>query len=204
MKILVVGATGTIGKAVVANLSPEHEIIKAGFTHGDFTVDISDKESLIALYEQVGKVDAVIAATGSVKFMPLDEFNEASYAFGLHHKLLGQINLVTLGLPYINDGGSVTLISGTINRKPIKGGSSAAMVDGAIDGFVKAASLEMPRGIRINAVSPTVLTESLHKYGDAFAGSASVSAAEVAKVYAASVMGACSGEVFCVDGEMDL
>lgn len=198
MRILIVGGTGTIGQSVVSELSLRHEVISAGLHHGEVRVDIADKNSIEKMFQNVGKIDAVISTTGKVHFGALPEITEEQYAVGLNNKLMGQVNLVCVGLSYVNDEGSFTLTSGILNRDPIRLGSSAAMVNGAIDGFVKAAAIEMPRGMRINAVSPTVVTESMEQYVEFFRGFVSVPAAIVAQAYVKSVEGAQSGQIYCV------
>lgn len=198
MKIIIVGASGTIGDAVFKELSSRHEIITASQTRGDIKVDIGDKSSIEEMYKAVGKIDAVISTTGKVHFGKLDEMTEELLFIGWKNKLMGQVNLVLLGTPYINDAGSFTLTSGILNRDPIRLGSSASMVNGALDGFVKSAAIEMPRQIRVNVVSPTVITESLPKYADFFRGFASVSAADAAKAYSKSVEGTPTGQIYQV------
>ena len=198
MRILVIGGTGTIGQAVVSELSPRHEIIIASYKRSDITVDIADRKSIESMYKNIGNIDAVISTTGQVHFGFLSEITEEQYAFGLNNKLMGQVNLVSLGLKYLNDGGSFTLTSGILNRDPIRLGSSAAMVNAAIDGFVKSAAIEMPRSLRINAVSPTVVAEAMDKYADFFRGFLPVPAATVALAYAKSVEGAQTGQIYCV------
>lgn len=198
MKILVVGGTGTIGKAVVKELAQRHTIITAGLHNADIHVDITDTNSIEAMYKSVGKIDAVIATVGKVTFAPLEEMTPESYMMGLQDKLMGQVNLVVLGIKYINDGGSFTLTSGILNHDPIVQGSSAAMVNGALDSFAKCAAIEMPRGIRINIISPTVLVESMHIYSDYFHGFDPVPATKVALAYSKSIEGAQTGQVYRV------
>lgn len=201
MKILVIGGTGLIGSSVVdllKNKNPESEIIVAGFNNGDVTVDISKEESVKKMYESIGKIDAVIMTTGKVKFAPLSELDSEAYNFGLENKLMGQVNVVKIGLDYINDNGSFTLTSGILNHEPIYMGASAAMVNGAIDGFVAAAAIELPRGIRINTVSPTVVTEALGTYDSFFPGFESVGVNTVANAYRKSVAGLFTGKVIRV------
>lgn len=198
MKVIVIGGTGTIGQAVVKELSPRHEVIVVGHAHGDVQVDIGNSESIEKMYQTIGKFDALIATTGKVYARRLSEMTANHYAVGLQNKLMGQVNLVLLGLHYINDEGSFTLTSGILNQEPIRGTSSAAMVNGALDSFVKSAAIDMPRGVRINVVSPTVLTESMNKYADYFRGFVPVDAAIVALAYSKSVEGAQTGQVYRV------
>jgi NAD(P)-dependent dehydrogenase (short-subunit alcohol dehydrogenase family) len=198
MRILIIGGTGMVGQAVASELAPRHEIIIASNNHGDVPVDITDAQSIEQMYQQIGDLDAVISATGRVHFGVLTEMNPDLYAIGLNDKLMGQVNLVTSGLKYLKDGGSFTLTSGILNRDPIRLGASAAMVNGAIDGFVRSAAIEMPRGLRINAVSPTVLLEAMDKYKDYFQGFLPAPAATVALAFAKSVEGSQTGQVYCV------
>lgn len=198
MKIVVVGGTGVIGQAVVKELSMRHEVIVVGHQHGDVQVDISNQQSIEQMYQSIGSFDALIATTGKVHFGAFTDMKAMHYQIGLNDKLMGQVNLVLIGLQTINDGGSFTLTSGIVNHDPIRFGSSASMVNGAIDGFVKSAALEMPNGIRINSVSPTVVTESMNKYAPYFRGFASVDAARVALAYSKSVEGAQTGQVYHV------
>ena len=198
MKILLIGANGTVGSAVKAELAQRHDVISIGRTRGDFQVDISDSASIRSLFEQTGKFDALVCAAGSVTFAALGEMHEGDFELGLRDKLMGQVNLLLIGREYANDGASFTFTSGILNRDPIRTGASAALVNGAIDGFVKAAAIELPRGLRINAVSPTVLVEAMDSYAPYFRGYKPVSAADVALAYAKSVEGLQTGQTFIV------
>ncbi|MCP1515019.1 short chain dehydrogenase [Pseudomonas rhodesiae] len=198
MKILLIGANGTVGSAVKAELAQRHDVISIGRTRGDFQVDISDSASIRSLFEQTGRFDALVCAAGNVTFAALGEMHEGDFELGLRDKLMGQVNLLLIGREYANDGASFTFTSGILNRDPIRTGASAALVNGAIDGFVKAAAIELPRGLRINAVSPTVLVEAMDSYAPYFRGYKPVSAADVALAYAKSVEGLQTGQTFIV------
>ncbi len=198
MKIIVIGATGTIGRAISKELSQRHEVIAVGHSHGDIQVDISNIKSIEAMYQQVKNIDAVVLSTGQVRFGSLLDMTEKEYAIGLNSKLMGQVNVVLAGMKYLNDRGSFTLISGVLSRDPIQYGSSASMVNGAVDAFVKSAALELPRGLRINSVSPTVITESMEDYAAYFRGFESVPAARAALAYSKSVEGLQTGQTYWV------
>jgi len=198
MKIVVVGATGTIGKAVVGALQDRHEIVKVGKKGGDLHVDITDAESIRSLFKKIGSFDALVSAAGKVHFGDFGTMTEKEFAVGLKDKLMGQVNLVLIGRDHINDGGSFTLTAGVLSHDPIRYGVSASLVNGALESFVKAAAIEMPRGLRINVVSPGVLTESLPTYGDYFRGHEPVPGARVANAYLKSVEGRMTGQVLTV------
>lgn len=198
MRILIVGGSGTVGKAAATELGRRHEIILAGRASGDLTVDVMDEASVKAMYAKLGKVDAVVTTVGHVHFGPVASMTPQQFRKGLDDKLMGQVNIVLLGLDNVNDHGSFTLTSGILDRDPVRAGANAATVNGAIGAFVKGAAIEMPRGIRINAVSPGLLEESAAKYDGFFPGHETVSAARVGLAYAKSVDGALTGQVICV------
>lgn len=198
MRVLVVGATGLIGRAVVAELAPRHEIIRAGRSSADVALDITSAESIAAAFRSIGTVDAVVSAAGHVKFAPFAEMAAADYEVGLRDKLMGQVNLVLIGRDFIADGGSFTLTTGVLDSDPIRMGTSASMVNGAVNGFVMAAAIEMPRGQRINVVSPGVIAEAMDKLAPFFRGFEPVPAARAALAYAKSVEGAQTGQVYRV------
>ncbi|MCW9527717.1 short chain dehydrogenase [Klebsiella grimontii] len=198
MKIIVIGASGTVGRAVAQELSQRHEVIHVGRTQGDYQVDITSQQSVESLFEKTGRVDAIVSATGNLFFGPLATMTDGDFNQGLQEKLLGQIRLALTGQHYLNDGGSITLISGIVAHEPIAQGVNATTVNAGLEGFVRAAACELPRGIRINLISPTVLTESAAAYDGFFPGFASVPAASVAQAYRRSVEGIQSGRIYKV------
>jgi NAD(P)-dependent dehydrogenase (short-subunit alcohol dehydrogenase family) len=199
MRVVIVGATGTVGRTAVEALSPRHEIISAGRKTGDIRMDMEDVDSIRAMYRQVGRVDAVVSAVGHVHFGPVDEMTGDQFMEGILGKVLPQVNLVLEGLDFVNDGGSFTVISGVTNRDPIRGGAGAAAANGALDGFVRGAAVDMPRGIRINAVSPEVLEACREEYEGFFPGHVHVSNEAVGLAFSKAVEGCLSGQVIVVE-----
>ncbi len=199
MKIIVVGASGAVGQAAADALAMRHEVVRVNRSSGDVTMDIEDVDSIRAMYRQVGKVDAVVSAVGHGHFGPVHGMTGEQFMQGINHKVLPQVNLVLEGFDYVGDGGSFTLTSGVLNRDPIRGGSCAAAANGALDAFVFGASVDMPRGIRINSVSPEVLEVSRQKYDGFFHGHYHVSNEAVGLAYCKAVEGCLSGRVFVVD-----
>jgi NAD(P)-dependent dehydrogenase (short-subunit alcohol dehydrogenase family) len=198
MRVLIVGAEGTVGRAAAAALG-HHEIIKAGRSSGDVHVDLTKPDAIAAMYQKVGRVDAVVACAGHTHFGPLATMTGEQFLKGLHDKLMGQINLVLLGWDHVNDNGSFTLTSGVLDRDPIRQGANAAAVNGALAGFVLSAAIEMPRGIRINVVSPGLLEDSAAKYDGLFPGHEPVSSKRAGLAYVKSVDGALTGKVIIVE-----
>jgi NAD(P)-dependent dehydrogenase (short-subunit alcohol dehydrogenase family) len=203
LRILIVGAAGTLGKAIAAELGSRHDIVTAGRSSGDVRLDLTDAKSIVAALGKAGKLDAVVSAAGHVTFAPLAEFRaaplgESMHTPGITDKLLGQVNLALAARDVLKDGGSITLTTGILSEHPIARGSSASLVNGALEAFVLGAAIELPRGLRINAVSPTVLVESMGAYAPFFRGFEPVPAAKAALAYARSVEGLQSGQVYKV------
>ena len=192
MRILVVGATGTIGRAVVAALSPRHEIVAVSRRTRP-GVEIAAPASIRALYAEVGPIDAVVSAAGAARFGPLVELDDEAFSFSLANKLMGQVNLVRLGLEHVRDRGSFVLTGGVLSRSPMKGSAAISLVNAALEGFVRAAALEAPRGIRVNVVSPPWVTDTLRALGMDPAPGLPPSA--VAQAYVEAVEGTANGTI---------
>ncbi|CAD5903267.1 short chain dehydrogenase [Carnobacterium maltaromaticum] len=195
-KALIIGGNGTIGSAVSNALNDSYEIITAGRTHGDVKVDITSVESITQLFETVGEVDAVIITAGQAHFGALKDMTPQDNLISVNSKLLGQVNTVLIGTNYVKDHGSFTLVTGIMMDDPILAGASAALANGGVKAFAKSAALELPRGIRINTVSPNVLEESWENYKDFFIGFNPVSAKKVANAFVKSVKGGQTGQSY--------
>jgi NAD(P)-dependent dehydrogenase (short-subunit alcohol dehydrogenase family) len=199
MRILLIGGKGTVGRAIAAHLGRRHDLVIAGRSSGDVKVDIDDEASIRAMFKSLGRVDAIVCAAGSNHFGPLATMTGEQFKMGLLSKLLGQVNVTLIGKEHVNDGGSITLTGGILDREPIRQGANASTVDGALNSFVMAAAIEMPRGIRINIVSPGLLEDSAEAYDGFFPGHEPVSSARVGLGYAKSVEGAITGQVIRVE-----
>jgi len=195
MKLLIIGGYGTIGKKVVAHFSKTHDIIIAGRTSGDVTVDIADSKSIKAMFESVGIMDAILCIAGEAKWAPFDSLTEDDYYIGLRSKLMGQVNLVRIGQDYLNTGGSFTLSTGILADYPVVMTTSAAMVNGAIHSFAKAAALELKNELRINVVSSGLVEDAVKKYEAYFPGHNPIPMKKVINGYVKSVEGKGTGEI---------
>ncbi|WP_028470060.1 short chain dehydrogenase [Neptunomonas japonica] len=195
MKVLIIGASGTIGSNVADALSSEHEIIRANYNSGDVQVDIGNPESISAMFTKIGNVDAVISTAGLANFAPLDALQDSDYQLALNNKLMGQVNLVRIGKAFINQEGSITLTSGILSRQPMPGSTAISMANGALESFAKAAALET-ENFRVNIVAPAFVKETMEMMGmDSAYG---VSAKDTAKAYVAAVTGSDHGKTLDV------
>jgi NAD(P)-dependent dehydrogenase (short-subunit alcohol dehydrogenase family) len=194
MKVLVVGGTGTIGKPVVEALrAAGHQVQTAGRSGGDLQVDMRSPESIRSMLVQAGPVDAIVSCAGSGAWKPLAQLTDEDFGTTLGYKLMGQVNLARYGADTLSDGGSVTLTSGVLAQEPVPNGAAISLVNAGLEGFARAAALEMPRGIRINVVSPPWVSETLQAMGQD--PSNGQPAAEVARAYVDAVTGAHNGQV---------
>jgi NAD(P)-dependent dehydrogenase (short-subunit alcohol dehydrogenase family) len=195
MKILIIGGKGTIGKKVSDHFSKKHEVLIAGRNSGEVSVDITDSQSIEAMFESTGKVDAVVCIAGDAKWAAFDSMTEEDFYIGLKNKLMGQVNLVRIGQKYLNAGGSFTLSTGILADHPVELTSSPAMVNGAIHSFVKAVSLELQNGTRINVVSSGLVEDAVEKYEAYFPGHNPIPMNKVVNGYVKSVLGKGTGEI---------
>ena len=191
MKILIIGVTGTIGSAVAAALGSRHEVIGAS-RRGSLAVDLGDPRSIESLLAEVGELDAIVSTAGVAKFGKLDELSDEDFALGLGNKLMGQVNLIRLGRRHLRDRGSITLTSGILARMPNPMSSMLTMINAGLEGFVRAAALDLPRRLRANVVSPPLVAETVVKMGW---GTGGLPAARVAEAYVQAVEGEMSGAV---------
>jgi len=195
MKILIVGGNGTIGRKVASHFRTDHTVIVAGRTKGDVSVDMESSASIENMFAQTGNVDAIICIAGEAKWATFRTLSEEDYYIGFKSKLMGQVNLTRIGQSYLNPNGSITLTTGILADDPVEKTASAAMLNGAIHSFVKAASLELVNGLRLNAVSAGMVEDAYEKYKDYFPGHNPVSMTKVVNGYVRSVLGKDNGNI---------
>jgi len=194
MRIIIVGASGTMGKYLTSVFEADHEIIKVSTSSGDIRADITKPESIESMYQQAGSFDALICTAGPTHVGPWANMTDKEFRKGLDGKLMGQINLVLTGQRYINPKGSFTLITGALTDEPQLNFANASAANGAVEGFVRAAAIELGNGIRINAVSPTVI-ESSPQYFPFFPGEIPTTMKALEYGFRKSVFGAGTGQV---------
>lgn len=197
MRILLVGATGHIGSVVAREFEQNHKVIAVSRS-SEISADLTNPKSITDLYEQVGEVEAVVSCTGQTAFKPLDGLSHEDFVHGFADKAMGQIELVRQGLKHVADGASFTITSGILAREPIRAGVAAATANGALESFVLAASPELPPGMRLNAVSPSVL-ENTPGFHSAFAGFEQVTDEQIARAFVRSIEGIETGKIFRVE-----
>lgn len=198
MKVILIGASGTIGAAIADALSANHDLVRVGRSSGDLQADLSDPDSIHALYDEMDEFDAVVCAAGNAAFNPLEDLSDDDFDLSLTSKLMGQVNLVRYGLPHItkSDQSSFTLVSGVLSTNPIPGSAAISTVNSGVEGFTRAAALEAPGGVRVNVVSPPWVSETLEEMGQD--PSDGLPAATVAKAFVDSVEGEMTGEIIDV------
>jgi NAD(P)-dependent dehydrogenase (short-subunit alcohol dehydrogenase family) len=199
MRILLVGATGTIGAPLATALEQRgHGVIGVGRSSGDHRADIADPGSIRALYDAVDRIDAVVCAAGRAAFGALPELGEEDFAITLANKLMGQVNLVRAGLGRVREGGSFTLTSGTLSQKPEAGTSAVSMAGAAVEAFARGAAIDLRGRYRVNVVSPGTVAEGRVERGlDPMPG---IRAADLAARYVELVEGDVTGAVIIAEG----
>ena len=198
MKVVIIGGAGTIGKKVAAGLAEKHEVVVAGRSSGSLRLDIADPASIEEMYETAGDLDAVVCVAGEAKWAPLAEMTDEDFQVGIRSKMMGQVQLVRKGMHRLRPGGSFTLTTGILADDPVLQVTSPAMVNGAIHSFVRAAALELPRGMRVNAVSAGLVEDSAETYADYFPGHNPIPMAKVVNAYIRAIEGRMTGQVITV------
>lgn len=198
MKIIIVGATGTIGKNIVKALEDKHEVIKAGSKSGDLQVDITKLESIKDFFSKTGNFDALVIAAGGGYIGDFKEMTEENFYKGIRSKMMGQINLVLEGRKHINTGGSFTLVSGSLAEKPVRTMSNLSVINAAVNAFVIASAIEFENGIRINVVSPGPLQAFADAFKALLPDAVPVSEERVTEAYLQSINGSETGKVIKV------
>ena len=190
MKIIIVGASGKIGREVDNALSPRHEIVRVGVTSGDLQCDYTNGESVKQMFEAAGPFDAlIVVAGGDSTFRRFDELEENDYRYGFERKFLGQVRLMKIGLAHIQDGGSFTFTSGFLSHYPNPASVATGPLNAAIDAYVGSTADLLPRGIRVNIVSPAPVVEPGRE------GRGLVTAKQCAEFYVEAIEGTMSGQV---------
>ena len=198
MKILIIGGNGTIGRKVSSHLNEKHEVLIAGRTRGDYTVDLTDINSIRSLLASIPSLDSIICIAGEAKWDDFKDLSEEDYYIGIRSKLMGQVNLVRIGQDYLKSKGSITLSTGILADDPVIKTTSAAMVNGGLHSFVKAVALEIENELRVNVVSLGVVEDAYEKYKDFFPGHNPISMSKVVNAYVRSVEGRGNGEIIRV------
>lgn len=194
-RVVLIGAGGLIGRAVLEQLEADagrYEVVGVSRTTQP-GLDLEDRESITATLDALAPFDHVIVAAGEAQFVPVDALTESSFRLGIESKLLGQVRVALAAVKHLRPGGSITLTSGALSHSPTRGSTPAALVNGAIDSFVRAVAFELDDGRRINAVSPGWITDTLAKLGmDPRRGTP---AQEVAKLYVHALQSDVHGRV---------
>ncbi|MBS1733919.1 MAG: short chain dehydrogenase [Bacteroidetes bacterium] len=194
MKIIIVGASGTMGKHLTNAFKNEHEVITAATKGCDINVDITSPESIENMYKKAGAFDALVSTAGPTFVGPWSKLTDKEFRKGIDGKMMGQINLVLIGQHYINPRGSFTLITGALSHDPQKNFANATAANGAVDAFVRSAAIELENGIRINTVSPTVI-ENSPQYFPFFPGDIPVTMLQLEYAFRKAIFGANTGQV---------
>src|SRR6516225_5914355 len=139
MRVIVIGATGTLGRFVVEALTQRHQVVPVSYRQCQIKVDLGDPSSIAEMYRMIGQVDAVISTAAAARSAPLTELTDEDFALSLRNKLMGQVNLVRLGFASVTDGGSFTLTSGALALRPRVGSALKSLTNAGVEGFTRAA-----------------------------------------------------------------
>ncbi len=199
MKIIIVGASGRIGKEIDKALSGRHDIIRVGAHSGDLLCDYTNTDSILNMFEKVGAFDSLISVVGGDStFKLFDNLDDDDYRFGFERKFLGQVRLIRYGESFVRDNGSFILTSGFLSHYPNSSSIATGPLNAAVDTYVRNTASLLPRGVRINVVSPAPIVEQ----GQERRGL--VTAVQTAKLYVQAVESDITGQVLRAWGGLPL
>jgi len=194
-KIIVVGATGKLGRVVVEGLRKDYEVIRAGRSGPDLKIDAFDFESVSDILASVGPFDGLVCCIGGTPFKTFEELTMDDFAAGLSTKCFSQLNLAKAAIPFLSENGSITLTSGIIGDEPIIAGSCAAAANGALNMCVSTLAAEYAGKLRINVVSPSIIENSVDHYGMLFDGFEPTSNESIIHAYRRTISAPITGRV---------
>ena len=194
-KIIVVGATGKLGRVVVEGLQKDYKVIRAGRSGPDLMIDAFDFESVSDVFASVGPFDGLVSCIGGTPFKTFDELTMEDFASGLSTKCFSQLNLAKEAIPFLRENGSITLTSGIIGDEPIIAGSCAAAANGALNMCVSTLAAEYAGKLRINIVSPSIIENSVDYYGMLFDGFEPTSNESIILAYRRTISAPITGQV---------
>ena len=194
-KIIVVGATGKLGRVVVEGLRKDYEVIRAGRSGPDLKIEAFDFESVSDILASVGPFDGLVSCIGGTPFKTFEELTMDDFAAGLSTKCFSQLNLAKAAIPFLSENGSITLTSGIIGDEPIIAGSCAAAANGALNMCVSTLAAEYAGKLRINVVSPSIIENSVDHYGMLFDGFEPTSNESIIHAYRRTISAPITGRV---------
>ena len=166
--VVILGGTSGIGLAtakaaqaegarvLVTGRSRERlQVAQAELGSGARTValDVADEAGTRALFEEIGRVDHIFITAGSVALDARLAPDSASLRPALDVRFWGAFNAAKYGAAKMNAGGSITFMSGTTARRPLRGAAVATASCGAVEAFARSLAIDLAP-IRVNTLQP--------------------------------------------------
>ncbi|PZQ63093.1 MAG: short chain dehydrogenase [Sphingomonas taxi] len=155
-RVLVVGASGGIGRATA-------DAFVAAGAHVERpdrnTLDVTDDRSVDAYFDDAAPFDHIVVAAAQTKTGPVSELPLADARAAMDSKFFGAYRVVKAAR--VNDGGSITLVSGFLSRRPSATSVLQGAINAALEALARGLALErMP--VRVNTVSPGLVDTPLY------------------------------------------
>ncbi|MDB4168101.1 SDR family oxidoreductase [Polaribacter sp.] len=165
-KILVIGGSKGIGKAIIASLIEKNNIINLSrtapsLTHENLThynCDILSDE-----LPQLEAVDTLIYCPGSINLKPISRLKLDDFRADFEINVVGAVKAIQQYLPLLKRGNtpSILLFSTVASKLGMPYHASVAAVKSGVEGLVKSLGAELAPTIRVNAIAPTVTDTDL-------------------------------------------
>ena len=198
MKILIIGATGTLGKEIYRKCQDKGHTITVASRKQQPPIDIDDSKSITNYFNQSQLFDVIICVAGHASWGKLEKLSDEQISLGINSKLIGQVNIVRNGLKKLNPNGIIILTGGLLGYSPWPGTSNLAMANAGLTGFVKAIALELNEGKKVVVIHPPLIQETAIKLG--IDSRPWPSASKVAETYLKAINNQSSGQSIFVEG----
>lgn len=181
MNAIIIGGTGLIGSAVTSLLRGKGWNVLPVSRTTNPAIDITIAQNIEHFFTNVAPADAIIVAAGDGAMIDLSDIHPNALDISTRGKLWGQMQVVSKGMNKLKPHGVFVLTGGILAYKPFPKTSLMATTNAAVEGFVRAASLDLTEGRRIIVVHPDWVKETAVKAG--MDGSTFPDAEETAKAY---------------------
>ena len=165
-KVLIIGGTKGIGRAIVSELIERHEVVCLSrniseFTHNNYKhvkFDVLNDE-----FPEIESLDTLIYCPGTINLKPISTLTLDDFRNDFELNVIGAVKAIKkyLNLLKKSENPSILLFSTVATKLGMPYHSSVSVSKSGIDGLVKTLGAELAPKIRINAIAPTITNTDL-------------------------------------------
>ena len=165
-KVLIIGGTKGIGKAIVSEVIEQHEVVClsrniSDFTHNNYKhikFDVLNDE-----FPEIESLDTLIYCPGTINLKPISSLTLDDFRYDFELNVIGAVKAIKkyLNLLKKSENPSILMFSTVATKLGMPYHSSVSVSKSGIDGLVKTLGAELAPKIRINAIAPTITNTDL-------------------------------------------